>query len=103
MPAPSSPEKRAEWEQKIRLQKESGLSIERWCRDHQISSALYHYWKLRLFPKKPLLRSSFIEPSNPGKTGITLECKGILIHLDKHFEPKVLEQCLAALKAASCL
>lgn len=98
----SSPEKIAEWNQKIRLQKESGLSIERWCRDNQISSGLFHYWKTRLLPKTPLDRSSFVEALDPKKTGITLEYKDILIHLDKHFDPHILQQCLAALKMALC-
>ncbi len=102
MQIPSSPEKIAEWQQKIRLQKESGLSIERWCRDNKISSALFHYWKTRLFPKTPLDRSSFVEASDPKKTGITLEYKDIFIHLDKQFDPNILQQCLAALKATPC-
>lgn len=46
-------EKKQLWQGRIRQQKESGLSIEKWCRDHQITSHAYRYWKERLYPKTP--------------------------------------------------
>ena len=37
MPKPISAEKKIEWETKIRQQHESGLSINRWCRQNQVT------------------------------------------------------------------
>ena len=98
----ASLEKRRAWEERIRLQKESGLSVERWCRDHQVSYHGFIYWKKRLNPSPPLSRSSFTELSDAKGTGIVIEHRGIRIHLDKHFEPATLKRCLAVLKEIKC-
>ncbi len=58
MSKPLSREKRLEWEEKIRKQRERSLSIDRWCRENQILPHTFYYWKERLF-QKPLLSSSF--------------------------------------------
>ena len=102
MPKPSSPEKKLEWEEKIRQQRESGLSIERWCRQNQILPHTFHYWKDRLFPKPPLTRSCFTELSPKQGTGICIEYHGIRIHIDKSFDPATLKSCMSALKGISC-
>ena len=47
MPGPLPAEKKIEWEEKIRQQRESGLSIERWCEQNQIATHVFHYWKTR--------------------------------------------------------
>ena len=102
MPTPSSETKRLAWEEKIRLRRESGLSIERWCRENQVSPHTFHYWKDRLFPKVILNRSCFTELADARASGISIECQGILIHLDKHFEPSTLKRFLAVLKEMKC-
>ena len=43
MPISPSPEKRLEWETKLRQQKESGLSVDRWCRENQVTSTAFYY------------------------------------------------------------
>ena len=102
MPTAASQETKVAWEERIRLQKESGLPIERWCRENQISPHSFHYWKDRLFPKTVLNRSAFIELPDGKGTGITIEHQGIRIYLDRHFELETLKRCLAALKEISC-
>ena len=98
MSKPISPEKKLEWETKIREQQESGLSIDRWCRQNQIASCTFHYWKDRLFPKKKLTRSDFTElPASQG-TGICIEYQGMRVLIDKSFDPATLRSCLAALR-----
>ena len=64
MPKPLSSEKKLEWEEKIRKQKDSGFSIERWCNEHQIRPHTFHYWKERLSPKLLPSRLSFDELSS---------------------------------------
>lgn len=98
MPKPISTEKKLDWEAKIRRQQESGLPIDRWCRQNQITTCSFHYWKHRLFPKSKLTRSDFTElPANQG-TGICIEYQGIRILVDKSFDPATLRSCLAILR-----
>ena len=100
-PLPS--EKRFEWAEKIRQQKESDLSVSRWCRERQISYSAFLYWKDRLSPKPPIHRASFTElPEVPATAGITIECQKIQIHLTRDFDPILLTKCLRALKEATC-
>jgi hypothetical protein len=58
MPISPSAEKRLEWETKLRQQKESGLSVDRWCRENQVTSTSFYYWKERLYPKPLITQSS---------------------------------------------
>jgi hypothetical protein len=102
MPRPLSAKKKLEWEEKIRQQRESGLSIERWCKQNTIAPHVFHYWKTRLFPKHPLTRSCFTELKTAPKTGISIEYRGIRIHLDKCFDSTTLKSCLLALKGIPC-
>lgn len=102
MPKPLPPEKKLEWEEKIRQQRGSGLSIEKWCRQNQTPSHTFYYWKDRLFPKKQLTRSCFTELPVSQRTGISIEYRGVRIHIDKDFDPEILKNCLSALRGISC-
>jgi len=97
MSKPISLEKRTEWEEKFRQQRESGLSIDRWCRDKQIPPHAFYYWKERLFPKSLITHLSFTELANAKTTGITIEYRNLRICLDKRFDLIVLKQCLSVL------
>jgi len=101
MSKPLSPEQRLEWEARIRKQKESGLSLDRWCKENQIRPHAFYYWKKRLFPK-PLNRSHFSEIPRPKTTGVSLECRGIVLRIDPHFDPAVLKLCLSVLTGLRC-
>lgn len=101
MAGPISLKKRQEWKSKILKQKESGLSIESWCRKNEIASHLLHYWKKQLFPES-FSRSCFTELTNNRKAGIVIECKGVRIYLESCFDPAVLKTCLAILRTGKC-
>ncbi|MCF7852768.1 MAG: hypothetical protein K9M07_05970 [Simkaniaceae bacterium] len=53
MPGPSSKEKILEWEKRVHDQKESGLTIAKWCQLNQIRPHVFDYWKKKLssYPK----------------------------------------------------
>ena len=103
MPKPPSTEKKLEWETKIRQQRESGLSIEQWCRQNQTSSCSFYYWKDRLFPKTQLTRSCFTElAANNQTAGVCIEYRGVRILIDKSFDPATLRNCLSALRGLQC-
>jgi len=102
MPRPALPEKKIEWEDKLRKQRESGLSIERWCHENQIPKHTFYYWRDKLHPKTPLNHSCFTELKDVKGAGITLEYRDICIRLDQHFEPSILKRCLAVLMEIKC-
>ena len=93
-----SPEKRLEWEEKFQKHRESGLSVNRWCLENQISKSSFNYWKERLYPRQQILfRSNFVELSSTQNTGIVIECRGLTVRLDRKFDSSVLKQCLTVL------
>lgn len=59
MPKSLQQEQRAEWAEKIRQQRDSGLNATSWCRKHQIPHSTFVYWKDCLSSKAPVRRSSF--------------------------------------------
>ena len=101
MAGPTSLKKRQEWKNKVLKQKESGLSVERWCHENGIASHLFHYWKKQLF-LKTFSRLSFTELGGDKNTGIVIECKGARIYLDKYFDPAALKSCLSILRTGKC-
>lgn len=102
MPKPLSSEKKLEWEEIIRQQSSSKLSIARWCRQNQIADHTFYYWKNRLFPKSQLTRSCFTELTSGKETGICIEYRDIRIHVEKCFDPSTLRNCLSALREIQC-
>ncbi len=101
MPKQASKKQQKEWKENILKQRQSGLSIASWCRQHGFTDYVFHYWQKKLFPKVSLNRSIFAEiPQNKDECnkGITLEYQGFNIHLSEYFDPDVLKKCLEVLK-----
>ena len=96
-----SAEKRQEWKEKIQQQKSSGLPIKLWCKENKMTIGQFYYWKNQFFPE-PVSRSSFSELKNPKDLGVRIECGGIQICLDPHFDPLTLKKCLAILREITC-
>ena len=97
----SSSKKRLDWERKIRLQQESGLSIERWCHENNLTTHLFHYWKKKIFPPV-ILKTDFIEVNDTNNTGVVIEYYGFRLIVDRHFDPLTLKRCLSLLKEIKC-
>jgi hypothetical protein len=102
MPKASSPETIAKWETTIRKQQASGMSVNHWCREHQIVASVFHYWKGKLCLEPRLDKSHFTELSDPQKSEIVLECEGIRICLGRDFDSVTLKQCLILLQEVKC-
>ena len=103
MPQPIFQEKKVEWKDKINQQKSSGKSVSEWCRTNQVHPRVFYYWRAKVFPKI-IDRSCFTElTNNPNqKTDIVIECQGVRIYLEKHFDPAALKYCLAMLRGIKC-
>jgi hypothetical protein len=98
MGKPLTQEQRDNWAERIHNQQNSGLSIQRWCQENQISAHVFHYWKKRLASKAPLDRSSFTELVSPKGCTFIIEYQGVRVH----FESSSLKQCLAVLRELKC-
>lgn len=94
-------QKRQEWEEKIRLQSESGLTIKQWCQERDLSSSVFHYWK-GILRQLVLERSSFTELPAEIKSSIILEYSSLRIYLENDFDANALKRCLSVLKEGSC-
>ncbi len=97
MPASASPEKKHEWQEKIRNQQKSGLSIQKWCRENQIPVHAFHYWKRHL-SSAPINRNSFTELVDSKGCSIDIYYQGVRLHL----ESSTLQECLAIFKELKC-
>ncbi len=105
MSLPLSEQKRHEWRERIRMQKESGQSILYWCREQQLNYQSFLYWKKRFNSDyAPLNRNSFQKLIDPPTTdaGICIECRGGRITLTNHFHSGVFAQCIQVLKGLTC-
>lgn len=94
-----------EWKRLVLEWRASGKSATIWCKENKIPVNTLAGWKKRL--KKLELdnariqpKSSFIELKNReiSVSGISLECDGIIIHLETKFNSCVLKQCLNCLR-----
>lgn len=101
MPAPTSEEKKLEWKNRIEQQRQSGLTIEKWCLQNQIRSCTFHYWKDKL-SSKPLQKSSFTEVNRKQPETIILQTRGIHIRMDGDANLQLRKQLFALFVEASC-
>ena len=101
MPQPISQKQRAEWENRIRQQKSSGKSVSEWCLENKIHPRVFYYWRSKFSPKA-IDRSCFTELTNSKSSSIVIECQGIRICLDTHFDSTALKHCLAMLRGIKC-
>ncbi len=99
---PISSEKLAEWTENIRQQRNSGLNATSWCRKHQIAHSTFVYWKDCLSSKTSIRRSSCKKPNAPTTPGVSIEYRGVRIHLDECFDLAILKNCLSALRKTQC-
>ena len=101
MPIPTSEEKKLEWKNRIEEQRQSGLSIEKWCLKNQIRPHTFQYWKDKLFPK-PLQKSSFTELHIKKSDAISLQTRGIHIRIDGDSDPCFRKRLFALFMEVSC-
>ena len=103
MPRRFTEKKRCEWLERIRLQQESGQNMSHWCREQQINYDSFLYWKKRFSPAPhPLNRAAFQELTSGQETGVSIEYRGVRIHVDKCFDCATLRSCLSALSGIEC-
>ena len=66
-----SENKRLKWKSLIEEQRQSGLSIKKWCQQKNLVPNTFHYWKERLSSKE-LQASSYSGPQKLDRLGCLL-------------------------------
>ena len=97
----ASEEKKLKWKNLIEQQRQSGLSIEKWCRQNQIVPHVFHYWKDKLFPR-PLQKDSFAELNMKRPDAISLQARGLYVRMGNDCDPNLRKQLFALLAGLSC-
>ena len=101
MPSPASENKQLEWKNLIEQQRQSDLSIEKWCQQNQIQSHTFHYWKDKLFPRQ-LQKSSFTELNMKRPDAISLQARGLHVRIGSDCDPHLRKQLFAIFAGLSC-
>ena len=101
MPSSSSEAKRLEWNTLIEQQRQSGLSIEKWCLQKQIRPHTFHYWKDKLSPKQ-LEKSSFTELNMKRPDAISLQARGVYVRMGNDCDPRLRKQLFVIFAELSC-
>lgn len=101
MPIPTSEEKKLEWKNLIDQQRQSGLSVDKWCLQNQIRPSTFQYWKDKLFSKQ-LQKSSFAELNMKRPDAISLQAPGLYVRMGSDCDPILRRQLFALFTEAAC-
>lgn len=101
MPKPASEENKLEWKSRIEQQQRSGLSINKWCQEHQIPRYAFDYWKDKLFSKQ-LQKHSFAEMKIARSDTICLQARGLHVRVSGDCDHHLRKQLFALLAEGLC-
>jgi len=87
-------EQQQSWADKIAAWRASGLSIAAWCREHDEIYSRFLYWRRQLEPQRD---GRFVELAVQS-AGLQLSCNGLILQLERGFDPDLLRDVLAVLK-----
>lgn len=99
MPIPASEAKQLEWKRLIEEQRQSGLSVDKWCSQNQISPSTFQYWKDKLFPRL-LKKDYFMELKRPD--AISLQARGLYVRMGSDCDPEIRKQIFSFFANSSC-
>jgi hypothetical protein len=101
MPTPASEAKQLEWKNLIERQRQSGLSVDKWCLQNQIRPSTFQYWKDKLFPRQ-LQQSHFTELNMKRQDAISLQVRGLYVRVGSDCDPHLRKQLFALFAGVSC-
>ena len=103
---------RQEWSKKIKVWQAGGESIARWCRNNDVATASFYYWRRRLNDSKQAKDSSstqerlpFVElrsDSSSSSPWLEISARGLKISLEKGCDADALRHCLTLLLRLPC-
>lgn len=83
-----------DWPAKIAAWQHSGMSMAAWCRENSESYYRFQYWRKRVAAP---VQGRFLELTPPAAP-ISLECNGVLVHVSKGFDNRLLADILSVLR-----
>jgi hypothetical protein len=94
---------REEWKKHVEDWKASGKSCQRWAKENNLSYHSLLYWRQKYAKKEPVSSpSQFVELSDrcspTPQSGIALEMAGVILRIDRSFDPLTLISCIQLLK-----
>lgn len=103
MATKSTPAYIAQWKLNLQQWQSSDLTISAWCQEHNIKQTAFYYWRNKLMPDpKSAQRNedAFVELTDKPscKSGISIKCYGVVLHLERDFHPDSLLACLNTLR-----
>jgi hypothetical protein len=101
MPKSLSENKKLKWKNLIEEQRQSGLSIKKWCQQQNLVPNIFHYWKAKFFPKE-LQTSSFVELKVKRPNEISLQTRGLYIRLSSDCDPVLRKELLTVFAESTC-
>jgi hypothetical protein len=101
MPIAASEDKQLEWKNLIEQQRQSGLSVDKWCLQNQIRPSTFQYWKDKLFPKR-LQKSNFAELNVNRPDTISLQARDLYVRIGNDCNPHLRKQLFAIFAELSC-
>ncbi|MEI8366153.1 MAG: hypothetical protein WCF65_07015 [Parachlamydiaceae bacterium] len=94
---------KTDWMHRLEQWKLSGLSSVKWCQEQGLAIHTFYYWRTKLTPSLKTIIASpdkFVElvDNSPSVSGISIEYRGVSVHLSKGFHPESLMSCLKTLQ-----
>jgi hypothetical protein len=93
----ASEERRQQWREHVDRQARSGQSIRAYCEEAGVKVWQLAYWRQALRPKAAA--GGFVELRGGGATGVELELAGCRVRVQRGFDPALLREVVAALRA----
>ena len=100
MTNPDLEQRQQQWKKRIQAQKESDLTIQKWCQENQVGVSSFYKWQARLSLRRSCLnpKASFVELKPVNKCRLTLDYEGMSFHL----EAASLKHALPILEKLAC-
>ncbi len=103
MPA-ANPAQKKQWKHRLEQWQSSGLQPIEWCHKHDLLPHRFYYWRRKLMPPSKTPSENprkFVEltDNNLSMPGISIEYRGVTVHLSRDFHPESLIRCLQAVRS----
>ena len=90
---------RAIWAGRIEKQRQSGKGVKAFCTEEGLKVWQFSYWRGVIHPAKTEPKG-FLEVKVKSGGGVAIEVKGCRIEVERGFDPELLRQVVAAMRAA---
>jgi hypothetical protein len=90
-------ERREQWRGHVDRQGPSGKTVRAYCAEHGLKPWQFWYWRKALAPKEA--EGGFVQLASGPAVGVTLIIGGCRLGIERGFDPALLREVVAALRA----